>query len=83
MEVDQSPNWSCSAKENKIRGKQYRLRPRRRWVVRGTDAVSSQLCWFFISGVELSHYNTTYSQTSVHELNSFLKVDRKPKLFSP
>ena len=24
-----------------------------------------------------------YSQTSVHELNSFLKVVRKPKLFSP
>jgi hypothetical protein len=26
---------------------------------------------------------TNYSQTSVHELNSFLKVVRKPKLFSP
>jgi len=24
-----------------------------------------------------------YSQTSVHELNSFLNVIRKPKLFSP
>jgi hypothetical protein len=24
-----------------------------------------------------------YSQTSFHELNSFLKVVRKPKLFSP
>jgi hypothetical protein len=27
--------------------------------------------------------NSEYSQTSVHELNSFLKVVRKPKLFSP
>jgi hypothetical protein len=29
------------------------------------------------------HYKIKYSQTSVHELNSFLKVVRKPKLFSP
>jgi hypothetical protein len=27
--------------------------------------------------------DSLYSQTSVHELNSFLKVVRKPKLFSP
>jgi len=29
------------------------------------------------------HIQLLYSQTSVHELNSFLKVVHKPELFSP
>ena len=31
----------------------------------------------------LGLYEIKYSQTSVHELNPFLKVIRKPKLFPP
>jgi hypothetical protein len=34
-------------------------------------------------GLEVNTEKTKHSQTSVHELNSFLKVIRKPKLFSP
>jgi hypothetical protein len=48
----------------------------------GWECSMQQHNMFFLIFYTITDFFSSYSQTSVHELNSFLKVVRKPKLFS-